>query len=83
MYGISNHSFYRYLQIRHALSIQFKTHAIEWSKVPLLQRVIKTGTSKGLISELFAQICSRVIEGPESLSSKKRSEEDIEEITTE
>lgn len=36
-YAVPNRSFYRYLQIRHALNAQFKEEALEWSEMSLLQ----------------------------------------------
>lgn len=59
-YGIPNHSFYRYLQIRHALNAQFKTQVVEWNRAPLLHKLAQSGTAKGLISELYAQISSKL-----------------------
>lgn len=47
-YGIPNKTFYSYLQIRHALGNQFRDHTLEWSKIPLLQKIIKADTTKGL-----------------------------------
>lgn len=47
-YGIPTNLFYRYLQIRHALNAQFKTQVVKWSRAPLLQRLVESGTTKGV-----------------------------------
>lgn len=73
--------FFRHLQIRHDLHVQFKTQAVEWSKISLLQRIIKPDISKGLISELYAQLCSKTIAWAMSFKNKERWEEDMGEIT--
>lgn len=81
-YGIPNHTFYRYLQIRHALNAQFKIQAVEWSRAPLLQRVVKSGMTKGLILDLYAQISSKIITGVRPAKNKRRWEEDLGVIIT-
>lgn len=55
-YAIPNMSFFRCLQIRHALGEQSRERALEWSKIPLLQKAINAKTLKGLISGLYPHI---------------------------
>lgn len=44
-YGVPNKIFYSYLQIRHALGMQLRDQPLIWSKIPLLQKIIKTETT--------------------------------------
>lgn len=55
-YNIPYHTFYRYLQIRHALEAQFKTQVLIWSKTLLFQKIFKMHTTKGLISKIYGQL---------------------------
>lgn len=80
-FNISKKSFYKYLQIRHALQVQFKTQVIEWSKIPTLQKIINLGTTKGLISEIYSQLGSRNMSGAGSSKSRAGWERDVGEIT--
>lgn len=43
-YTILNKSFFRYPQVRHALAEQFRENALEWCKIPMLQKVINATT---------------------------------------
>lgn len=78
---IPNKSFFRYLQIRHALGEQFRERTLEWSKISLLQKVINATTSKGLISSLYPHIYKGSLEGIEAPSSRRRWEQDVGTIT--
>lgn len=59
-YGMPNRVFYTYLQIRHALSKQFDRQPPIWCRIPLLQTIIKSESSKGLISEIYTQLIKRI-----------------------
>lgn len=48
-YAISNRSFYRYLQIRHALEAQFGGEAPVWCEMTSLRKLINASSTKGLI----------------------------------
>lgn len=39
-FNISNNSLFKYLQIRHALQVQFNTQIIEWSQILTLQKIM-------------------------------------------
>lgn len=71
-YGMPNHSFYRYLQIRHALNAHFKTQTVLWCKAPLIQQIVKSGSSKGLISEIYEQLRRKTITGERLAKNKNR-----------
>lgn len=76
-YDIPNHSFYRYLQIRHALNAHFKTQTVEWCKAPLIQQIVKSGSSKGLLSKIYKQLRTKIIIGERLAKNKNRWEEDL------
>lgn len=40
--GIPRQTFFRYLQMRYALSAQFRTRPLVWNNAPLLQKVVKS-----------------------------------------
>lgn len=66
-YAIPNQSFYRYLKDRHALRMQFKEKTLGWNEIPLLLEVVSASSSKGLISDLYVNICKAAVEGVEDL----------------
>lgn len=41
-YAVPNKSFFRYLQVKHALEVQFRGATLEWSTIPVLQNIIKS-----------------------------------------
>lgn len=52
-YDIPNHSFYKYLHIRHALNTQFGRQGPIWSNSPIYQRIGRSGGSSGFIAETY------------------------------
>lgn len=59
-YGLPNRVFYSYLQIRHVLRKQFGRQPPTWCKIPLLQTIIKSETSKGLTTEIYTQLIKKI-----------------------
>lgn len=80
-YGIPNQIFYSYLQIRHSLGEQFSAQPLAWSKISLLQKIIKSDTTKGLIAEIYAQLMNRIITQVGPFGSRDRWEADVGQIT--
>lgn len=58
-FGLPKETFYFYLQLRHALDKQFKTKALEWCSVLLLNKVVRATNLKGLISGIYDQLTAR------------------------
>lgn len=52
-YAVPNKSFYRHLQVRHALDAQFREEVPEWSEMSSLRKVVNARTSKELISDMY------------------------------
>ncbi|PIO12292.1 hypothetical protein AB205_0045360 [Aquarana catesbeiana] len=50
-YAVPNRLFFSYLQVRHALEVQFRGKVIEWSEMPLLRKLIKWEEDVGTITE--------------------------------
>lgn len=76
-YGVSRQSFYKYLQIRHALKKQFKERPLERSEIAILRKVVDACLSKGLISKMYGNICEVAIDGKRELPCKHRWAEDL------
>lgn len=82
-YGISYKSFFKYLQVRHALRIQFKEKPPEWCEANFLWKIIDANVSRGLISFIYDCICDRVIKENEDLLCRRGWEEDLGDISNE
>lgn len=82
-YDIPNHSFYKYLQIRHALNTQFEKQGPIWSNSPIYQKIGRSGGSGGFIAKIYPYICRGSIEGPERLRSRSKWEEDLGTVSDE
>lgn len=70
-YGIARQSFYKYLQIRHALNKQFRVKLLEFSGITVLRKVVDANLTRGLISEIYENICEVVINEKEELPCKR------------
>ena len=55
-YDVPKHTFYRYLQTRHALDAQFKRVGPIWVKTLILQKLGNWSKTKGFISEVYSYI---------------------------
>lgn len=82
-YDIPKHTFYKYLQIRHALNAQFGEQGPVWCNTNIYQRIFNPSRIGGFISEIYPYICGRSIERPELLKSRGKWEEDLGTISNE
>lgn len=82
-FDVPNHSYYNYLQIRHALRAQFGEPGPSWSLSPILQRLCSSDGSGGFIAEMYPHICKGSMEGPEKLKCRRKWEEDLGTIPDE
>lgn len=80
-YGIPNNTFYTYLQIRHALDSQFSNCPLEWCNAPLLNKIIRANTTKGLIAIISGQISERLLPLQTTSGVRERWAGDVGEIT--
>lgn len=79
-YGIPNETFYCYLQIRHALDRQFRNCPLEWCKTLLLNKIVRTSSTKGLISAIYGQMIDRMTMLQMLSGTRERWEADVGEI---
>lgn len=82
-FKISYQAFYKFLQIRHAIQVQFRFQVMVWTQIPVLLRIINLASTKGLISKLYASLGDRSINGVRSLKSREGWERVIGPITME
>lgn len=80
-YSLQNKSFFRYLQVRHALGEQFRGKTLKWSKIPELQKVINSETGKGLISKIYSHINKGRMGGMEPPLYRINWEKDVRDIS--
>lgn len=80
-FGLSNINKYQYLQLRHALTTQFKEGWLKWSKNPLLKKLVEAPSLKGMISKWCKNIHLKVLEKDSQLSSRVKWEEDMGKLT--
>lgn len=80
-YGIPNNTFYTYLQIRHALNSQFSNCPLEWCNVPLLNKIIRANSTKGLIAIVSGHISVRLLDLQTTLDIRERWTGEVGEIT--
>lgn len=57
--------------------MQFKEKTLGWNEIPLLLEVVSASSSKGLISDLYVNICKAAVEGVEDLPIRRRWKEDV------
>lgn len=57
-FAIPNRSFYRYLQVRHALDAQFNGKEPLWSDMISLRKLADSDSTKGLISDMYRSLRS-------------------------
>lgn len=79
-YGIPKKTFYCYLQIRHALDSQFRNCPLVWCKVPLLDRIARTNSTKGLIAMAYGHLAERLLAPQATMGVRARWEADVGEI---
>lgn len=82
-YAIPNRSFYRYLQIRHALDAQFSGKEPEWCEKPSLRKLVNASTSKGLVSDMYRSLNMMGQEGLVEHKNRIKWEGDVEPISDE
>lgn len=80
-FGIPKETFYFYLQIRHALDKQLKTKALEWSSAPLLSKVVRAPSLKGLISGIYDQLMARATSLAPLSRAREGWETDVGELS--
>lgn len=80
-YALPNKSFFRYLQVRHALVVQFRGKTLEWSAIPILQKLINGDSTKGLISNIYPYINKGRSAKRVSPRYKSKWEKDVGNIT--
>ena len=73
-FNIPNNTFFKYLQIRHAIQTQFKSLPLIRAKTPVINKLAKKISTKGLISELYNNLGDRAINQKGNLRSKERWE---------
>lgn len=76
-YAISNRSFYRYLQIRHALKAQFGGKAPVWCEMSSLRKLINAASTKGLISDIYGSLNVSAQEGMAENKNRIKWEADV------
>lgn len=82
-YEISNQLFYRYLQVRHALDMQFRGKVPELNEMPSLRKLVNVQTSKGLIYEMYECTMRAGQEGEVEYGNRVKWEKDVGSITEE
>lgn len=69
------------MQIRHALDSQFSNRPLEWCNAPLLNKIIRANTTKGLIAIISGYISERLLALQTTLGVRERWAGDVGEIT--
>lgn len=76
-YAIPNRSFYRYLQIRHALEAQFSGKEPVWCEMFCLRKLVNASSTKGLISDLYGRLNATGQEGTVENKNRIKWEGDV------
>ena len=82
-FNIPNKTFFKYLQVRHALQTQFKIHPMVRTHTPELLKMIQTNITKGQISVLYGKLGAKAISQTGVSKSRERWERDIGLLTSE
>lgn len=82
-FGIPDHSYYSYQQIKHALSRQFGGQGPVWNRSIIFQKLDMQGGHGGSIAEMYPDICKSIIETPGKLKCRSKWEEDLGVISDE
>lgn len=80
-YGIPKTTFYCYLQVRHALGSQFKNCPPVWCKIPFLESIVRTNSTKGLVTKIYEQLSEKLLAPQMTMGVRARWEADVGEIT--
>lgn len=80
-YEVPYNTFYSYLQIRHALGVQFRTCPMELCRAPLLNKIVKVKTTKGLIAAVYVQLVDKMITTQTASGIRERWEAYVGELT--
>ncbi|XP_073484916.1 vomeronasal type-2 receptor 26-like [Aquarana catesbeiana] len=69
------------ITVRHALDSQFKNCPLVWCKVPLLESIVRSNSTKGQIAKVYGQLAEKMLAPQEAMGVRARWEADVGEIT--
>lgn len=82
-FELPNGLLFGYLQLRHALEVQFKGKEIEWCEMPMLRKLVNSMEFRGLISKMYKSISKEGQEGEVEPRRRIKWEEEVGTITVE